>query len=137
RETYNATGQVLTRKVYEPDGTTLIFSETNVYDRAGNRVETIDGDNNATYFTYNGAGEVVGTQVYQRNPDQSLTLVSSEGEHFDLAGFEDRTVDGNGNITHLTYNADGQVLTKKVYQSDDTTLVSSLTNHYDLAENLD
>jgi len=51
-------GQVLTRKVYQPDGVTVVLATTNSYDHAGNLDRFEDGDGNVTSYTYNSDRQV-------------------------------------------------------------------------------
>jgi YD repeat-containing protein len=46
--TYDGDGRQLTQQVYQPDGVTLVSSQSSVYDPDGNLLQSIDGAGNVT-----------------------------------------------------------------------------------------
>jgi len=92
--TYNARGEILTRKD-QLNGMT-----TNTYDAQGNLLTSKDALDNTTTLTYNARGQVL-TATDPRGKVTTLT--------YDTNGNVSEREDANHNVTTLTYDARGRI----------------------------
>jgi YD repeat-containing protein len=104
RSAFDAMGRMLSRKVYDPDGVTLVSSEGFAYDLAGNVTQKIDGDGFQTNNSLD-AQERVTSVTEGANSAQPTTT----GTLYDLAGHTTGSVDGLGATTSYLLDGDGQV----------------------------
>jgi YD repeat-containing protein len=108
---------MLTSMTYNSSGA-LTSSVTNTYDLAGNLLTSIDGDGTKTTNTWVG-GELAATTVQAGTPSAPGTgaIISRTSDQYDEDGNPIQTVDGDNNVTYMTYDANGNMLTSMTYNS--------------------
>lgn len=84
---------------------------------------SIDADGNTTYYTYDGDGNILNQQTY----DKFDNLISSDSTTYDANGNPLTVTDGDGNTTVYTYDPNGNVTSTKEYDASDTMVNSSST----------
>ena len=94
--TYDEEGRILT--VIGPDG---ILLESNVYDEAGQLIQTLDGQGSGVSYGYDFGG---------RRTYISTTGQASQGYTYDVFGHVTGVVDGEGNKTRYALDAWGRIL---------------------------
>ena len=110
------------------------------YDGNGELIKTVDGVDNYTTSSYDGAGRLLTTASYTYNASSlTYTLASSSSNTYDGDGNITQTTDGDGNYTAYTYDGIGRLLATASYTynagSDTYTLASSSSTLYDDAAN--
>ena len=94
--TYDEEGRVVT--VLGPDGTLL---EQNVYDEAGQLLQTLDGQGSGVRYTYDLGG---------RRTRISTTGKASQSYTYDALGHITSTIDGEGNETRYGLDSWGRII---------------------------
>jgi RHS repeat-associated protein len=124
--TYDADGRQVTEQVYQPDGVTLVSSQSSVYDPDGNLLQSIDGAGNVTQYTYDADGRktfqttgygtpAASTTQYVYDADGNLLQVIDPDHNttsfaYDTDGRKTSMTDPLGHISTWTYDADGNVI---------------------------
>jgi YD repeat-containing protein len=99
----NPAGQVLSETVIDDATGAVLYSVSNTYDPAGDKLTTTDGDGRTTAWTYNDQGEVASETIAFGTPQAATTDYS-----YDDSGNLIEVEDPDGNKTLYTYNTQNE-----------------------------
>jgi len=130
----NPTGVELS--AVRPSGVTADAWTWNVYDDAGRVLQAIDGEGSATNYTYDGASRLIATTQYatrltgtqlttfKATPPTTVTTISASPDHdrttryfHDDAGRQIGTLDADGFLSTVTYDAGGRVIQTSAFST--------------------